>query len=151
MQNKWFALAYYCLILPFMRELTRFIATKCAWYLTSDAEINGAEREDTLHREVAWVFVAWLQIFWAVYYRLAVANMQSFGASLFVVSWQAFLEIVLRLTMVQRDKAIGRIKTRALRLERRHTKVIDWSARGTLNSIVSLPKETGSRADVKNA
>lgn len=128
MHNEYFELAYYCLILPFVREVTRFLATKCAWYLTSDAEINGEESSgNTLHREVAWVFVGWVQIFWAIYYRLAIANMQSFEKSVLVVTWQAFLEIFLRLTILQRDEAIGRIKNRAFKLKRRKTKVIDWS------------------------
>lgn len=150
--DEYFEVAYYCLILPFVREVSRILATKCAWYLTSDAEINGEESSDNiLNRVVAWVFVGWLQVFWALYYRLAITNMQSFWKSLFVVTWQAFLEIFLRLTILQRDEAIGRIKKRAFKLKRRQTKVLDWSNVQNLKSIVSVARVKGSQADIENA
>lgn len=103
----WFVLLLFGVIYPIMRDVTRFMATKSAWYLSSEEGIAGSEGPEP-HRAHAWLFVGWLQLFWSIYFRLQVANIADPTMALVIILWQAILEIVLRLTVKQRDSFLSR-------------------------------------------
>jgi hypothetical protein len=108
MQHEGFRWVFYILIMPAFREFTRFLATQTAWYLRFDAYVGG-KGITSLHRECAHVFLTWVLIFWATYYRLLVANMESTEKSVAIVLYQAVLELLLRLTMFKRQRVIKRV------------------------------------------
>ena len=108
MQHEGFRWVFYILIMPAFREFTRFLATQTAWYLRFDANVGG-KGITSLHRECAHVFLTWVLIFWATYYRLLVANMESTEKSVAIVLYQAVLELLLRLTMFKRQRVIKRV------------------------------------------
>jgi hypothetical protein len=109
MNTTLFQVLFYCVTLPMFRELTRFLANKCAWYMSSDTDVGGSGVTPR-GRLYSWVFFAHMQVFWATFYRMAVVNMASPWMSFAVVIYQAVLEILLRLTIQRRDEAIGRAK-----------------------------------------
>ena len=103
-----------------------------------------------LDRKHTWVFVGWLQIFWAVYYRLQVANIQDPMMSWGIVMWQALLEITMRLTVRQRDTFMKKVLKRFRRSERkrRGTKVVSLhtSAFNQSKSILDTATNTDDTA-----
>ncbi len=105
LHDEYFQWAYYLSILPLFREFTRFLATKTAWYFRFDVKVGG-RNVTLLHRECAFVFLLWVLVLWATYYRLVVANMKSTAKSVVVVLYQAVLELGLRVTLFQREKAM---------------------------------------------
>jgi hypothetical protein len=103
--DEGFQLAFYMAIMPFFREVTRFLATQTAWYFRFDAHVGGDEIT-VLHRECAHVFLSWVLILWATYFRLLVSNLGSSEKTAAVVLYQATLELVLRLTLYERGKML---------------------------------------------
>lgn len=107
-------LIMFCFILPLVREVSRFLAVRSAWYLSSDKHVGGdGVKVERVH---AWVFVGWIQLIFAIYFRLAIANLSDLALAWFVVIWQAVLEIILRLTVKKRDVKILIARDRAISL-----------------------------------
>jgi hypothetical protein len=133
--------------------LSRFLATQSAWYLSSQADIGGSNvNPEDLDRKHAWVFVGCVQIFWAVYYRLQVANIQDPMMSWGIVMWQALLEISLRLTVRQRDTFMKKVLKRYRRggkRVRQGTKVVSLhtSAFNKSKTILDTATDAGVTTD----
>jgi hypothetical protein len=151
--QEWFILVLFGVIYPVLREMTRFLATQSAWYLSSQADIGGSSvNSEDLDRKHAWVFVGYVQIFWAVYYRLQVANIQDPMMSWGIVMWQALLEITMRLTVRQRDtfmkKVLKRFRRGGKRV-RRGTKVVSLSVSTfkSLKTILDTATDAGVTTD----
>lgn len=109
MNNDFFQFLLLQIILPIARDVTRFIVTRITWYLSSGENVDG-KTITSLNRAYSWPLAALIYLFWAVYFRLQVANMKNPALILIVTFSQAFLEITLRLTTIRRDTLIIKLK-----------------------------------------
>lgn len=124
MNTNWHRLTFYCVAVPFFREVSRIVAARCTWHFSFNADIGigGGDKHQSsdlapcVNREHSWVFLGWVHCMWACYNRLSIANMSSPWMNVFVIGYQGILEIVLRLTMQQRDQYLSRVKKRLERL-----------------------------------
>ncbi len=111
-----FFIIWFVVIMPLFREIMRFVVTRQVWYLSWDSRIfNSDDLSRQCNRQNAWVFLAWYQVTMAVYFRLAVTNLDSKALSWVIVMCQSFLEIVLRLTHQSRDAWLTNLSKRRIR------------------------------------
>lgn len=117
-------------VLPIMKELSRFAALCTVWYLSCDGEIAGKGVRP--NRANAWGIFFWVQAVFAIYLRFQFTSIDDPATALFFILLQGGLEIFLRITMKQRDGVIRRnfqsMKQKASsarRIGRQATKVAD--------------------------
>lgn len=144
LDKEWFVLFLYGALYPFLRDIMRFLGTRNAWHFSSKANIGGADM-DTLHRQYAWIFVAWVQILWASYYRFLVVNLEDSLTAYAITFWQAVLELLMRLTVVKRDEALKGLTTKLRGIAGRKSKPKPRSTK----VIVPLSSTTQSLAQTK--
>ena len=86
-------------MLNVLRELGRFFVNQGGYYLTV-AEFPGSQ---LVNRDAALLLVVWLHLSWGLAFRLELSNFQSEVWTVGTVAAQAVLEVVSRLTAVERD------------------------------------------------
>ncbi len=105
LNDNTFLAVYYMVMFPLLRELLRFVVTRSSWYLSFDAGVGG-KGVTNLKREIAWVFYGWMQVWYAVFYRLSVISTADPLVGALIIVWQSLLEVVLRLTHERRDRMV---------------------------------------------
>ena len=86
-------------VLNVLRELGRFFVNQGGYYLTV-AEFPGSQ---LVNRDAALLLVVWFPLSWGLAFRLELSNFQSEVWTVGTVAAQAVLEVVSRLTAVERD------------------------------------------------
>jgi hypothetical protein len=86
-------------VLNVLRELGRFFVNQGGYYLTV-AEFPGSQ---LVNRDAALLLVVWLHLSWGLAFRLELSNFESEVWIVGTVAAQAVLEVVSRLTAVERD------------------------------------------------
>jgi hypothetical protein len=82
-----------------IRELGRFFVNQSGYYLTV-AEFPGSQ---LVNRDAALLLVVWFHLSWGLAFRLELSNFESEVWTVGTVAAQAVLEVVSRLTAVERD------------------------------------------------
>lgn len=93
----------FIILIPVMKEATRFLSLRCAWYFLSEKSVIGSGVEPS--RMNSWGFFFWVQCLSAIYIRFQVINIEDRDLAWSVVIYQGLIEIFLRLTMRWRDTA----------------------------------------------
>jgi hypothetical protein len=119
-------------VLNLYRELGRFFVNQGGYYLTV-AEFPGSMQ---VNRDAALPLVAWFHVGIGIAFRLELSNFDSEGWALATVAAQAALEVVIRVTALERDawfkSCARRCRGWAGRGARRSTKIAASAATPTI-------------------